>query len=94
MTPKERLYYLIKNVMLNKYDINTFCDLFTDIYNTEVDKNVLSPIELNVFSNLEKYTCRFSNIMEDLKIPNAYFDDIIIRREVEHAVSILNIELN
>ena len=67
MTPKEQLYYLIKNVMLNKYDINTFCDLFTDIYNTEVDKNVLSPIELNVFSNLEKYTCRFSNIMEDLK---------------------------
>lgn len=94
MTPKEQLYYLIKNVMLNKYDINTFCDLFTDIYNTEVDKNVLSPIELNVFSNLEKYTCRFSNIMEDLKIPSAYFDEFTIKQEVEKAISILNIELN
>ena len=45
MTNKEQLYYLIKHFQTGEYDINTFCDLFTTIYDIELDKSDLSETE-------------------------------------------------
>lgn len=45
MNTKEQLYYLIKHFQTREYDINTFCDLFTTIYDIELDKSDLSETE-------------------------------------------------
>ena len=45
MNTKEQLYYLIKHFQTGEYDINTFCDLFTTIYDIELDKSDLSETE-------------------------------------------------
>lgn len=67
MDAKEQLYYLLKHVKTGDYDINTFSDLFTTIFNIECDKNSLSEQELKTFSILEGFTCRFSPYEEDFK---------------------------
>ena len=38
MSVKDQLYYLIKHVKLGDYDINTFCDMFTNLVNLEMWK--------------------------------------------------------
>lgn len=93
MSGREQLYYLIKHVKIGEYDINIFCDLFTDIYNLETDKSQLTEAENVVFEELEKYTCRFSPFEEDLKIPNAFYDEETIRKQIDIAIENLKIEL-
>lgn len=86
MTEKEQLYYLLEHVSAGDYDINTFCDLFTTIFNIDIDKTTLTELELSVFSKLEGYTCRYTSNDEDLRIPNAYFDEERIKEQVEIAI--------
>ena len=93
MTGKEQLYYLIKHFQTGEYDTNTFCDLFTTIYNVELDKSELSETELKAFGTLEKYTCRFSPFEEDFKLcPNAFYDENTIKKQIEIAIKTLGLE--
>lgn len=91
MSGKEQLYYLLKHVKIGDYDINTFCDLFTNIFNLETDKSTLELREKRVFAELEKYTCRFSPYEEDLKIPNAFYDEKVIKEQIDIAIERLGI---
>ena len=79
MTEKEQLWYLIDKLIEKEYQVNTFCDEFTRIYDLEIDYDELSPQENQLFSELSSMTGRFSDNEEELKIPNMYFgaDDII-----------------
>lgn len=72
MSVKEQLYYLIKHVKLGDYDINTFCDMFTNLVNLEMWKEDFTEKETAVFNELNKYTSRFSPFEEDLKLPNVF----------------------
>ena len=45
MTEKEQLWYLIDGLLQNEYDIVTFCDEFTRIYDLELDYDVLNSKE-------------------------------------------------
>ncbi len=83
MTPKEKLYYLLKEFLYGKYDANTFSDQFTTIYDTEVDYDTLSEIEMKLFGELCEITARFSSYEEDLKIPNAYFNEQQVKTKAE-----------
>ena len=92
MNTKEQLYYLIKHFQTGEYDINTFCDLFTTIYDIELDKSDLSETELKAFGTLEKYSCRFSPFEEDFKqCPNAFYDENTIKKQIKTAIKALGL---
>lgn len=73
MTEKEKLYYLLTEFNKGNYDIKTFCDQFTEIYDLELDYESLTNLEYQLFHDLKVMTARFSQYEEDLKMPNVYF---------------------
>lgn len=94
MEAKDQLYYLLKNVKIGKYDMKAFCDLFTVTFNVECDYEELSQTEMNVFSELEQYTCRYSPFEEDLRnYPNAYYDEETIKKQIDIALTNLEIDI-
>ena len=93
MSVKEQLYYLIKHVKLGNYDINTFCDMFTNLVNLEMCKEEFSEKETAVFNELNKYTSRFSPFEEDLKLPNVFYDEIEIKKQIDIALRDLEIDI-
>ena len=86
MTSKEKLYYLLTEYQKGKYDINTFCDQFTVIYDTEVDYDTLSNLENKLFNELSIITARFSPYEDDLKIPNVYYSEQDVKSKVEEVL--------
>ena len=68
MTGKEQLWYLINGILEGAYDVETFCDEFTRIYDLEIDYETLSKTEKKEFGDLSEMTARFSNDDEELKI--------------------------
>ncbi len=84
MTEKEQLWYLIDGLLQNEYDIVTFCDEFTRIYDLELEYDVLNSKEKEELSDLCDMAARFSADIEDLKIPNVYFDEHAIREKVQY----------
>lgn len=95
MDAKRQLYYLLENVKKGKYDINTFCNLFTVTFNVECDYESLSKTELNVFSELEQYTSRFSPFAEDLKkYPNTYYNEETIKEQIDIALAKLENDIH
>ena len=93
MSVKEQLYYLIKHVKLGNYDINTFCDMFTNLVNLEMWKEEFSEKETAVFNELNKYTSRFSPFEEDLKLPNVFYDEKEIKKQIDIALRDLEIDI-
>ena len=93
MSVKEQLYYLIKHVKLGNYDINTFCDMFTNLVNLEMWKEEFSEKETAVFNELNKYTSRFSPFEEDLKLPNVFYDEKEIKKQIDIALKDLEIDI-
>jgi len=93
MSVKEQLYYLIKHVKLGNYDINTFCDMFTNLVNLEMWKEEFSEKETAVFNELNKYTSRFSPFEEDLKLPNVFYDEKAIKEQIDIALNDLEIDI-
>lgn len=81
MTDREQLWHLIDGLGNAKYDISTFCDEFTRIYDLEVDYDTLSVKENEEFGELCVMAGRFSDDEEDLKIPNVYFSEQSIREK-------------
>lgn len=90
MTFKEKMYYLITSYLEGGYNTDTFCDLFTDTFNLELDGS-LREKEEQVFEDLRKITCRFSPFEEDLKIPNAFSDEQEVKDKVIEAINILGL---
>ncbi len=93
MSVKEQLYYLIKHVKLGDYDINVFCDMFTNLVNLEMWKEEFTEREDMAFKELNKYTSRFSQFEEDLRIPNAFYDEQTVRKQIDIAIKKLKIDL-
>ena len=93
MSVKDQLYYLIKHVKLGDYDINTFCDMFTNLVNLEMWKEEFTEKETAVFNELNKYTSRFSPFEEDLKLPNVFYDEKEIKKQIDIALRDLEIDI-
>lgn len=93
MTVKEQLYYLIQRVKMGEYEVATFCDLYTNLVNLEMWKEEFTDLETTVFKELNKYTCRFSQYEEDLKIPNAFFDEDTVKKQIDIAIMKLDIKI-
>ena len=91
MTDKEKLYYLINEFFAGNYDAETFSDLFTVQYNTDTDYDELSEIENRLFDELSHITSRFSSDVEDLRIPNLYYDESKVRKCVMEVIENLKI---
>lgn len=70
--------------MEGTYTIKTFCSEFTRIYDFEIDYDVLTDEENKEFRDLCEMAGRFSDDLEELKIPNMYFNEseIICRAKV------------
>jgi hypothetical protein len=72
MDSKEKLYYIIDKYIKGEYDINSFCDKFTVIYDIETDYDTLNIIENSLFGELCELTARYSPFEDDLEIENVY----------------------
>ncbi len=88
---KEKLHYLIKEYLRGNYKTSTFCDLFSQVYDLEVDYRELSTRENELFTELSKMCGRFSDVEEDLKLPNVYFDEKVIKNKVNEVSKSLGI---
>jgi len=91
MNAKEKIYYLIREFKKGNYDINIFCDEVTNIYNLELNFNDLNELEKKYFSELIIFTSRYSPYENDLKIPNAFFNDFQVRGKVDEIIEKLHI---
>ena len=81
MTEKEQLWYLIDGLLQNEYDIVTFCDEFTRIYDLELDYDVLNSKEKEELGDLCDMAARFSEDIADVNSPGVYFDEHAIREK-------------
>lgn len=92
MTGKEKLYYLLVEFQKGNYSITTFCDLFSEIFELEINYDSLNNEEYKLFSDLETKTARFSEFEEDLKIPNVYFSAEQVKETINEVVNQLSIK--
>ncbi len=83
MNEKEQLYYLVIGLLKETYDVKTFCEEFTRIYDLEIDYGALSELEHECFRELSEKAARFSCCEEELKIPNMFFSESQIMDEVK-----------
>lgn len=92
MTGKEKLYYLLVEFQKGNYSIETFCNLFSEIFEMEIDYGSLNSVEYQLFNDLETKTARFSEFDEDLKIPNVYFSAEQVKETINEVVNQLSIK--
>ena len=92
MTGKEKLYYLLVEFQKGNYDIRTFCDQFSEIFELETNYDSLNKVEYQLFNDLETKTARFSEFEEDLKIPNVYFSAEQVKKKINEVLSQLSIK--
>ena len=67
--------------------------MFTDLVNLEMGKEDFTETETEVFKELNTYTCRFSPYAEDMRIPNAFYDEDTIKKQVDIAIKKLGMSL-
>lgn len=91
ITPKEKLYYLLKTYSKAEYDTKTFSDQFSYIYYLKSGNEIFTDVEKEAFEALAIVTDRFSPYEEDLKIPNAYFNEEEVREKVKEVLKKLNV---
>lgn len=77
--------------MKGNYTSTEFCDEFTVQYDIETDYSTLNNKEHQCFSELSEITARFSYDVEDLKIPNLYFDEKQVKAKVNEVAEKLSI---
>lgn len=94
MTSKEKLYYLLEHVIIGEYDMLTFANIYTNIINLELNVSEFTVLELDVFTELNKYTSRFSPYVEDLKFNNVFYDEKILRQQINVAMKKLKLGTN
>jgi hypothetical protein len=93
MSPKEKVYYLIKEYKKGNYSTNIFCDEITNVYNLELDHESLNEVEKKYLKELISVTSRFSPYIEDLKIPNVFFNENQVKEKLDEVIRKLYIEL-
>ncbi len=91
MSDRDYLEYLIKELLTGKYEVKVFCSLFTEKYSTKTNRKELSDDERKCFSELNEMTARFSDIEDELKITNLYFNKEQILKKVEQIAKELRI---
>lgn len=90
MTKKQELYYLLKAYKRDEYDINTFCDVYLDMFYPDRPVNELSEFELEKFNGLAEIISRYSQYEEEHKLyPNVFSTE----KEVRTAIGITYLEL-
>jgi len=82
MTNKEKIVYLINGVINNSYDIETFCDEFTRIYDLEINYKELTDMERKELHDLCEMASRYSENEYELSIPNMYCSGTEILKKV------------
>lgn len=70
--------------MNQRYDISSFCEEFTSVYNLELDYNLLKEEERKGFKELAEMAARFSDDEEELKFPKIYVSEREIKDEARH----------
>lgn len=81
MDARKQLLYLLENYYKDNYTTDVFADEFSRIYDHETDYALLSKKEHELMRELSIITSRFSPFDEDLKIPNAYFNEADVRKK-------------
>ncbi|MBI6871801.1 hypothetical protein [Clostridium aciditolerans] len=87
MNSKEKLQYLLEKYIKEKYDVNSFCEQFTVIYNLDTDYSTLSTVENSLFKELCEFTARYSPFEDDLAISNVYVNENQIRNKANDVYS-------
>ncbi len=91
MTAKEKLYYLLRAYLKGEYNTKTFSDVFSYTYYFESNDEAFTDQEKELFDRLAVMTDRFSPYEEDLKNPNAFFNEQQVREKVEEISKILHL---
>lgn len=87
MTDREKIKYLINGVLNNSYDVETFCDEFTRIYDLEINYKELTDIERKELHDLCEMASRYSGNEYELSIPNMYYSGAEILKKVRSVKS-------
>ncbi|WP_457952105.1 hypothetical protein [Lactiplantibacillus pentosus] len=90
MTKKEQLYYLLNGLNHGEIGVDNFTIQFTKIFDLEIDYDELSNKEYTILRNVSDMSARFSDSLEDLKLPNVYYSEKEIRDEVSRALKALS----
>lgn len=86
---KEQLYFLLNGLVNGEIEINTFTNQFMKIFDLEIDYDELSKEEYTILGNVSDMVARFSDSVEDLKLPNVYYSEKQIREEVTRSLETL-----
>ncbi|WP_439444160.1 hypothetical protein ACSMFR_05895 [Listeria aquatica] len=86
MTDKKRLYYLLNGLQNRTVDINSFVDQFVKIFDLDIDYNELTENEYKIMGEVSERAARFSDSLEDLELPNVYYNEEQIRSAVGQAI--------
>lgn len=86
---KEQLYFLLNGLDNGEIEINTFTNQFMKIFDLEIDYDELSKEEYTILGNVSDMVARFSDSVEDLKLPNVYYSEKQIREEVTRSLEAL-----
>ncbi|EAE5174441.1 hypothetical protein [Listeria monocytogenes] len=89
MTKKEQLYFLLNGLDNGEIEINNFTNQFMKIFDLEIDYDELSKEEYTILGNVSDMVARFSDSVEDLKLPNVYYSEKQIREEVTRSLEAL-----
>ena len=90
---KRRLYWLMDNYLSDVITAKTFCDEFYYCYDLELDSELLTKLEEQVFAELGTVTGRFSEFEEDIKqYPGTYFTEKQLRQKVQETQEKLKAE--
>ena len=73
---KKRIYWLIDQYLKGEINESTFCDEFYYSFTLEIKNDILSDLEIIIFSDLNKITSRFSQYEEDHKLDPRAFSTI------------------
>jgi len=88
-SPKARLLSYLDLFLTGKMGAQTFCDSFEHVYNMELDKADLSPVEAKAFSGLFDKIVWYSPFEEERKTIKNYIGENEVLAEVHIAMSIL-----
>lgn len=70
---KRQLYWLIRQYILNKIDVETFCSLYHACFDVELDLNTLSALEYKFFNELSLIAGRFFSSEDHMEGFSGFF---------------------
>ncbi|MDA9472899.1 hypothetical protein [Enterococcus sp. 5H] len=88
-TEKEQLYALLTGLTSNEIGINEFTNKLIKIFDLEIDYDELTEEEYRLLGEVSDMSARFSDSLEDLKLPNVYYSEDQIRSEVDKVLKVL-----